>query len=186
VVIRQPYTENRLAYLLRLLPPAPQRWITGTQRAISDLILGSRNGTGAALDTQMAELRGALELDPSFQQAFDADPIAATEAAGWFDLARALETELSELVALAERVAADASYRDELNADPIGTLELAGMSSDTAEQLLRALDAPDDVVARVPEVVAHVHGHQTTRTQLVLLLLRSDTVGRSIQAITRT
>ncbi len=186
MVTRQPYTENRLAYLLRLLPPAPQRWITGTQRAISDLMIGSRNDTSVALDTQMAELRSALDLDPRFRQSFDADPIAASEAAGWSELAQALERELSALIALAERVAADASYRQELNTDPIGTLELAGMPPDTAEELLRALDAPDDVATREPEVVAHAHGLETTRTRLVLLLLRSDSVGQSIQAITHT
>jgi hypothetical protein len=44
------------------------------------------------------------------QQRFDADPVAAAEAAGMHELALGLEREIRELVGLADRIANDDAY----------------------------------------------------------------------------
>jgi hypothetical protein len=133
--------------------------------------------------SELTELASALERDPSFRRAFDADPVSAAEAAGWPGLARGLERELRGLVALAERVAADDVFRAELDSDPVTSLHGIGVPVDVAEPLLRALAAPDDVLARLPEVVAHQHGHEPIRTRLLVLLLRARGVGETLRNV---
>ena len=73
------------------------------------------------------------------------------------DVAAGLEQEIRELVALAERVAYDDAFRINLESHPVAVLNAAGMPEAAAEQLLKALDVPDEVLARMPEVVAHRH-----------------------------
>ena len=177
---RNIYTEDALADLLRLLPPPPETWIANAQRAIRDLLVSDGHGA-ASPARQLGELRRALELDPRFRQSFDADPVATVEANGWPELARELEREMRELVALAERIAADAAYRESLDADPTRVLEAAGVPSVAAEPLLRALAAPEEVLARVPDVVAH-HHEQPIEATLMLLLLGATAVAATLRA----
>ena len=68
-------------------------------------------------DRDLAQLERELEIDPMFRQRFDADPVAAAEAAGMRELALGLEREMRELVALAERVAYDDVFRVKLEAE---------------------------------------------------------------------
>ena len=105
------YSRQRLAYLLRLLRPAPERWVTKAQSTILEMLARDRTAADATplTETQLSELGDALERDPAFRRSFDIDPVAAAEAAGWSDLARGLEREMRGLVALAERIAADES-----------------------------------------------------------------------------
>jgi hypothetical protein len=174
-VARIPYTEDELAGFLRVLTPPPEAWIANAQRAIRDLLVsdGHRSASPAR---QLSELSRALDRDPQLRQSFDADPVATAEVAGWPELARELEREMRELVALAERITADAAYRMSLDADPTGVLEAAGVPSAAAEPVLRALAASGEVLARVPEVVAHQHDEQSIEATLVLLLLESTAV----------
>jgi hypothetical protein len=58
-------------------------------------------------DRELAELTRRLNSEPGFRERFDADPVAAAEAAGMRQLVVSLERELRELVALAERIAND-------------------------------------------------------------------------------
>jgi hypothetical protein len=128
-------------------------------------------------------LRHALD-DPAFRERFDADPIAAVEAADLHDLALRLASELRELVALAERIADDV-YRTELNADPVAALVAAGMPATTAEPLLQALAVPDDVLAKLPEVVAHQHEPPPLKARLIITLLESTAVVEAIRSRAR-
>ena len=66
----------------------------------------------------LEKLERELEIDPMFRDRFDADPVAATEAAGMHELAVRLEREIRELVALAERIANDGAYRARLDTGP--------------------------------------------------------------------
>jgi hypothetical protein len=161
------YGHDRLVRLLQLLRPAPQGWLTKAQRIAVDI--------GVLTDHDLATLAGRLESDPIFKQRFDSDPVAASEEVGR-GLALRLEQELRELVALAERVANDEVLRSELDTDPVAALVGAGMPAETAEPLLRALDASDDVLAELPEVVAHQHEHVPQRTRLLILLLGTGAV----------
>jgi len=136
-------------------------------------------------DGDLAELGRALEIDPMFRQRFDADPVAAAEAAGMPELALGLEREMREVVALAERIANDDVYRDELNADPVAALVAAGMPAATAEPLLQALAVPDEVLAKLPDVVAHEHEQLPLRARLLILVLGSTAVAEKIRAATR-
>ena len=136
-------------------------------------------------DGDLAKLRRALEVDPLFKQRFDADPVAAAEEAGMRELALGLERELRELVALAERIAHDDVYRGELNADPVAGLAAAGMPAGTAEPLLQALAVSDDVLSKLPEVVAHQHEELSLKARLLLFLLGSTAVAHKIRAVTR-
>ncbi len=133
-------------------------------------------------DGDLGKLRRALELDPFFKQRFDANPVAAVEAAGMRELALGLEGEMRELVALAERIGNDDVYRGELKADPVAALDAAGMPAATAEPLLQALAVPDEVLAKLPEVVAHQHERLSLKARLLLLLLESAAVVRKIRA----
>jgi hypothetical protein len=130
----------------------------------------------------LAELRHALESDPLFRQGFDTDPIAAVRAAGLGELALRLVREMRELVALAERIAIDAAYRAELDVDPVAALVAAGMPAATAEQLLQALAVPEDVLAKLPEVVAHQHEQPPLRARLIISLLGSSAVVETIRS----
>jgi hypothetical protein len=144
-------------------------------------VLEARNLT----DADLAELRRLLEIDPLFQQRFDADPVAATEAAGMRELALRLEREMRELVVLAERIAHDDVYRDELSADPVAALDAAGMPAAIAEPLLQALEVPDEVLAKLPEVVAHQHEQLSLKARQLILLLGSTALVEKIRTATR-
>jgi putative modified peptide len=181
-----PYGDVRLAQLLRLLRPAPQDWVTKAQRipldmSVRDPVAEERKLT----DDDLAELGRKLEIDPMFRQRFDADPVAAAEAAGMHELALALEREMRELVALAERIANDDVYRAELDTDPVAALVAAGMPAATAEPLLQALAVPDEVLAKLPEVVAHQHEQLPLKARLLILLLARPAVAEKIRAATR-
>jgi putative modified peptide len=120
-----------------------------------------------------------------FRRRFDADPVAAAEDAGMPELAVGLEQEIRELVALAERVAYDDVFRAKLDADPVPALDAAGMPEAAAEELLNVLDVPDEVLARMPEVVAHHQQDLPLRAHVLILLLGSTAVTEKIHAATR-
>ena len=148
--------------------------------------MGTRDVETRVTDGDLRKLRRALELDPLFKQRFDADPVGAAEAAGMRELALGLEGEMRELVALAERIANDDVYRGELKADPMAALDAAGMPASTAEPLLQALAVPDEVLAKLPEVVAHQHERLSLKARLLLVLLGSTAVAHRIRAATRS
>jgi hypothetical protein len=137
-------------------------------------------------DGDLAKLARELETDPMFRQRFDADPVAAAEAGGMRELALGLEREMRELVALAERIAHDDVYRAELDTDPTAVLVAAGMPAAIVEPLLQALAMPDEVLARLPEVVAHQHVQPPLKAQLLILLLGSSAVAEKIRSVTRS
>lgn len=182
-----PYADERLARLLRLLSPAPRDWVRKAQRIFVDLSLpGHPRVTETRLtERDLAELTHALEIDPLFRQRFDADPLAAAQAAGLRELALRLAREMRELVALAERIASDAVYRAELEAEPVATLVAAGMPAATSEPLLQALAVPVDVLAKLPEVVAHQHEQPPLKARLLIILLGSTAVVETIRSPAR-
>ena len=160
--------------LLQLLRPAPHGWLTKAQRIALDI--------GVLTDLDVATLGRKLESDPIFRQRFDSDPVAASEELGMRGLAMRLEREMRELVALAERVANDEGFRGELDMDPEAALVAAGMPGGTAEPLLRALDVSDEVLAKLPEVVAHQHEYVPQRSRLLILLLGTSAVAERLRA----
>jgi hypothetical protein len=175
--------DARLAQLLRLLRPAPQDWIARAQGIFFDR--SSRDSVAEAsglTDRDLAELGRKLEIDSVFGQRFDADPVAAVEAAGMHELASGLEREMRELVALAERIANDDVYRAELDADPVTALVAGGLPAATAEPLLRALAMPDETLAKLPDVVAHQSEELPLRARLLTLLLGRPAVAEKIRA----
>jgi putative modified peptide len=182
-----PDGDERLARLLRLLRSAPQGWVTKAQRIPLDMsVRGQPVAAERRLtDSDLAELARELEIDPIFRQRFDADPVAAAEAAGMRELALGLEREMRELVALAERIASDDVYRAELDTDPVAALAAAGMPAATAEPLLQALAVPDEVFAKLPEVVAHRYEQLPLKARLLILLLGSTAAAETIRAATR-
>ena len=150
--------------------------MTRAQSKIVELLMPDRMVDEQPLtEGQLTELEHALAGDAAFREAFDADPVAAAEAAGWPALARALERELRSLVALAERVAADDSFRAELGSDPRGTLVAAGIPTAGAEPLLRALGVPESALAG-QDVVAHRHEQLPSTQRLTILLLHNSAV----------
>lgn len=181
-----PYGDERLARLLRLLRPAPQGWVTKAQRIPLDTSVRDQPVAEERRLTEgdLAALGRELVTDPAFGRRFDADPVAAAEAAGLEELAVGLEREMRELVALAERIANDAAYRAELETDPMAALVAAGMPAATAEPLLQALAVRDEVLAKLPEVVAHQHEQLPLKARLLILLLGSTAVAEKIRAAT--
>jgi hypothetical protein len=180
------HCDVRLAHLLRLLRPAAQGWIAKAQRIPLDTIIRESAAEARGLtDRDLAELGRKLEIDPMFRQRFDADPVAAVEAAGTHELALRLEREMRELVALAERIANDDVYRAELEADPVTALVAAGIPAETAEPLLRALEVPDEVLAKLPDVVAHQNEELPLKARLLILLVGRPAVAEKIHAATR-
>ena len=181
-----PYRDERLARLLRILRPAPRDWIASAQRIFFDLsIPGQARAAEARLaDGDLVVLRRALD-DALFRQRFDADPIAATQAAELHELAARLASEMRELVALAERIAIDDVYRAELDADPAAALVAAGMPATTAEPLLQVLAVSDDVLAKLPDVVAHQHEPPPLKARLIITLLESNAVVETIRSRAR-
>jgi hypothetical protein len=170
---RTAFTPERLAHLLGLLRPAPAAWVRRAQR----VPLESTKLTGADL----TELTRRLDTDPTFRQRFDLDPIGATEEAGLDGLAEHLRAEIEELVALAERVMSDEAFRLELSDDPVTTLAAAGIPDEAFERFLESLALPDDVLAKVPEVVAHRRKRPTPRALLLLLALGSTGVANQLR-----
>jgi MoxR-like ATPase len=182
-----PYTDERLAYLIRLLRPAPTAWVLRAKGIFALPRLGdapAAPGEGLT-DDDLERLRRELESDPLFRSRFDADPIAATRDAGMPKLASAMEHEMRELVALAERAAHDQAFRAELEVDPVGALDTAGVPGATAERLLDTLELPDEVRGRAPDVVAHRHQALSWRAHLLLLLLGSSAAREKIRSATR-
>jgi putative modified peptide len=175
-----PYGDVRLARMLRLLRPAPQGWVTKAQRIPFDISARER-----LTDGDVAELGRKLEIDPMFRHRFDADPVAAAKAAGMHELALGLQREMREVVALAERIASDDVYRAELHTDPVKALVAAGMPAATAEPLLQALSVSDEVLAKLPEVVAHQHEEVPLRARLLIFLLGRPAVAEKIRAASR-
>ena len=150
------------------------------------VIRDQREATERGLtEGDLAELARELEIDLKFRQRFDADPVAAAEAAGMHVLALKLEREIRELVALAEQIANDDVYRADLDTDPVAALVAAGMPPATAEPLLLALSVPDDVLAKLPEVVAHQYEQLPLKARLLILLLGSTAVAEKIRSATR-
>ncbi len=133
----------------------------------------------------LARLQRTLDADPIFRRRFDADPVAAAEDAGMPDVAVGLEQEIRELVALAERVAYDDAFRTNLEADPVAALDAAGMPEAAAEQLLDALDVPDEVRARMSEVVAHHQQELPLKAHLLILLLGNTSVTERMRTAPR-
>jgi putative modified peptide len=181
-----PHGDERLVRLLRLLRPVPDGWVTKAQRVPFDMSVRDQPVMEERwlTDGDLAKLERELEIDPIFRQRFDADPVAAAEAAGMGELALGLEREMRELVALAERIANDDAYRAELDTDPLAALAAAGMPAGTAEPLLQALAVPDEVLAKLPEVVAHQYEQPPLKTRLLILLLGSSAVAEKIRSAT--
>jgi putative modified peptide len=178
----KPYDDEGLARLLRLLRPPPEGWVTKAQRIPLDMSVRERSLAEETLTAgDLAELGRMLEID-SFRRGFDADPVAAAEAAGMHELALGLEREIRELVGLAERIANDDAYRAELVSDPVAALVGAGIPAATAEPLLQALAVPDEVLARLPEIVAHQHEQLPLKARLLMLLLGSSAVAEEIRS----
>ena len=169
----KPYGVERLVHLLRLLRPAPDSWVTRAQRIVLD--------RGVLTDRDLAELGGKLESDPMFRERFDSDPVAAAEETGMRELALRLKREMRDLVALAERITNDDAFRSELDADPVAALVAAGMPAGTAEPLLHALAVPDEVLTKLPDVVAHQHEQVSRRARLLILLLGTTAVAEKIR-----
>ena len=92
---------------------------------------------------------------------------------------------MRELVALAERIAIDDVYRAERDADPVAALVAAGMPAAAAEPLLQALVVPDDVLAKLPEVLAHQHEQPPLKARLLIILLGSTAVIETIRSPAR-
>jgi hypothetical protein len=136
-------------------------------------------------DNQLAKLRLALELDPLFRRRFDADPVAAAEAAGMRDVAAGLEQELRGLVAFAERIARESDLRAELKTDPLAALAAAGFPDAATGSLLTVLDIQGEARAMLPEVVAHQHQQLSPRGQVLIILLGSAAVTDKIQSALR-
>jgi putative modified peptide len=182
-----PYGDEPLARLLPLLRPAPQGWVTKAQRIPLGMSIRNQReaAEGRLTDGDLAELGRELAIDPLFRQRFDADPVAAAEAAGMRELALGLEREMRELVALAQRIANDDVYRAELETDPVAALVAAGMPAATAEPLLQALAVPDEVLAKLPEVMAHLYEQLPLEARLLTLLLGSTGVAEKIRAASR-
>jgi len=179
----KPYDDEGLARLLRLLRPPPEGWVTKAQRIPLDMTVPERPLTEETLtDGDLAELGRKLEIDSMLRRRFDADPVAAAEAVGMHDLALGLAREIRELVGLAERIANDDAYHAELVTDPLAALVGAGIPAATVEPLLRALAVPDEVLARLPEVVAHQHEQLPLKARLLILLLGSTTVAEEIRS----
>lgn len=181
------YGDERLARLLRLFRPVPQAWVMRAKQIFVDQRVRDTPAPASKrlTDGVLEMLNRTLEVDPLFRRRFDADPVAAAEEAGMPELAAALEQEMRELVALAERVANDNVFRAELGADPVAALAAAGMPEAAAEQLLNALDVPDEVLTRMPEVVAHQQQELPLKAHLLILLLGSTAVTEKIHAATR-
>jgi len=175
------YNEERLVRLLRLLRAAPLEWIRRAQRIPAEL--GGRRRTLTARDVE--ELGRRLERDPSFRQQFDANPVAAVEAAAMYELGLRLQRDIQELVALAERVARDDAYRADLAEDPLAVLAAAGLPVGSAEPLLQVLVLPTEVPALLPDVEAHVLGERAPEERLLLLLLTSRAVVEELRAAAR-
>lgn len=173
------YSQERLVHFLRMLQPAPPGWVAKAQRTIAEWLTSGR----PAVD--LTDLTRALEHDPAFRNAFDEDPIAAAEAAGWPELAQEFERELGALISLAERIAAEDAFRAELQEDPSGTLQAASVPRDAAEPLLRALGLQDDLLTKLPEVVAHQHEGEQVRARLLILLLGAAGVRETLRTRAR-
>jgi hypothetical protein len=169
------YDEERLGELLQLLRPAPEAWV----RRAQEIPLGP-----PLSDADLAELSRRLESDPGFRERFDTDPVAAAEFAGMSGLASQLRREMRELVGLAERIASDSAYRAELDDDPQAVLVAAGVPSESAEPLLRALDLPEELLEKV-EVCAHRQEGLSLKERLVMLLLGTSALDQAIRAATR-
>jgi hypothetical protein len=182
-----PYGDARLARLLRLLRPVPHGWVAQAQRLPLDMrVRGQLAAEERGLtDGDLAELGRQLELDPVFRHRFDADPVDAAEAAGMRELALGLEQEMRELVAFAERIANDDLYRAELDRDPVAALVATGMPAAAAEPLLQALAVPDEVLAKLPEVVAHQYEQLPLKTRLLILLLGRPAATERLRAAIR-
>src|SRR5436853_3998484 len=163
--VPKPYDDDRLARLLAMLRPAPAAWVLRAQQ----IPLHATTLT----DSDVAELSQRLESDPTFRQRFDRDPVGATAEIGLGELSAQLQREMFSVVALAEQIARDDVYRAELSGDPLGVLAASGYDEATAEPLLRTLDVGDEVLARLPHVVAH-RGRGTLRSKLIELLLDSS------------
>jgi hypothetical protein len=65
-----PYDEERLAELLRSLPPAPEGWVKAAQEL-------------PFLRAQLDDIVGRAEADAEFRRALDADLEAALAEAGY-------------------------------------------------------------------------------------------------------
>lgn len=181
------YDDERLARLLRILRPAPCGWVAKAKRIPGNQMVGGSwaQARKPLTDRDVTKLRRALDADPKFRRRFDVDPVAAAEEAGMPDVAVGLDQELRELISLAERVAGDDAFRAELEADPVAVLAAAGVVEEVAEQLLDVLDVSEDVLAKLPEVVAHGHGPVPCKEQLVTFLLESTAVTETIRAAIR-
>jgi hypothetical protein len=179
----KPYDDEGLARLLRLLRPPPEGWVTRAQRIPLEMSAPERPVAEETLtDGDLAELGRKLEIDSMLRRRFDADPVAAAEAAGMHELGLGLEREIRVLVGLAERIANDDAYHAELVTDPLAALAGAGIPAATVEPLLRALAVPDEVLARLPEVVAHQHEQLPLKARLLILVLGSTAVAEEIRS----
>jgi hypothetical protein len=178
------FGNDRLAGLLRLLAPAPDAWVAKAKQTLLERLRSAASAQTRLTDAVLVRLGRALETDTLFRARFNADPVAAAEAAGMDDVASALAHELRQLVRLAERVAADEAYRAELEAAPAATLAAAGIPLEGAQQFVEALELRD-ASSKLPEVVAHQHHSVSLEARLALLLLQSSAAIESIRKAAR-
>jgi hypothetical protein len=169
------YGEERLARLLQLLRPAPEDWV----RRAQELPLAAPL-SGA----DVARLAQRLERDGTFRARFDADPVAAAEAAGMQTLAAQLRREMRDLVGLAERIAADETYRRALEEDPQAVLVSAGIPSQATEPVLRALALPEELLEKVPDFAAHGQEKLSLKARIVMMLIGTSALNEAVRAVT--
>ena len=180
------YSKERLARLLRLVRPAPAAWVARAKGILLNQPVRLPPPMEKPLtDRDLARLGDALRTDSPFRKRFDADPVAAAHAAGMGDIAIALEHEIRALVALAEQVASDSAYRIRLEADPLATLSAEGIPLESAEALLAAIALPDEVRAKLPDVVAHEQQQSPLKARLLILLLGSTATRETVRAAAR-
>ena len=123
--------------------------------------------------TGIIGLEQRLEQDEEFRRRFDQDPVVAAQAAGMAELAEEMQRELDELVRIGEeigeRAREDESYRELAAEHPARLLLSAGVAVPAVEPILRALDVPEEALAELPEVEAHLF-QATTKARLLVLL----------------
>ena len=69
--------------------------------------------------------------------------------------------------------------------DPVAVLVAAGMPATTAEPVLRALAVADDMLAQLPEVVAHQYEVLPLKARLIITLLGSTAVVETLRSLAR-
>jgi len=105
-------------------------------------------------ETEVREISRRLKSDSGFQQAFDSDPLAALQGAGFAGAAEELSQGMAMLRRLGQRLESEDSLSAQAQADPVRTLLGEGVPAPLLEPILRTTHAPEAVLAQVSEVEA--------------------------------